>query len=54
MRYAVIDDYGDEPLTGSIAFSCDTLEEAYDWAEDNNFHSASIVLIDELGFRSPA
>ncbi len=52
MSYAVIDDYGDDWLNGTIAYSADTLAEVEDWAENENYHSASIVMIDELGFRT--
>lgn len=44
--FAVIDDYGDQWKIGSIIFNGDTLQEAEDWAENENFHSASIVLMD--------
>lgn len=44
--FAVIDDRGDEWKTGRIVFPCDTIEEARDWAENENYHSASIVLMD--------
>lgn len=44
--FAVIDDYGDQWKNGRIAFTGDTIEEARDWAENQNFHSASIVLMD--------
>lgn len=44
--FAVIDDRGDEWKTGDIAFSADTIEEVRSWAENQNYHSASIVLMD--------
>lgn len=44
--FAVIDDYGDQWKTGRIAYTGDTLEEAEDWAENENYHSSSIVLMD--------
>jgi len=44
-RYAVIDDYGDEALTDYIAYETSSLKDAEEWAEENNFHSASIVSI---------
>lgn len=51
MKYAVIDDYGDEPYDGRIAFEADTLQECYQWAEGENYHSASIVKINKKGER---
>lgn len=52
IQYAVIDDYGDEPYTGNAAFVADSLYECQEWAEDQNYHSASIVLIDGGGVRT--
>lgn len=49
--YAVIDDYGDDWEEGPIAFWAPDLEEAMEWAESENYHSASIVTIDENGNR---
>lgn len=43
--FAVIDDHGDQWKTGRIAFQ-GTIEEVRDWAENENYHSASIVLMD--------
>lgn len=51
VEFAVIDDHGDQALTGSIAFSADTLDEVYEWAEGENYHSASIVKIYKSGKR---
>jgi hypothetical protein len=46
-EYAVIDDYGDDWKDGPIIFSADTREECEEWAESENFHSASIVVIEK-------
>lgn len=51
MSFAVIDDYGDNWEEGDIAFVACTLEECCEWAEDANFHSASIIEIFEDGTR---
>lgn len=51
VHYAVIDDYGDDWEEGPIAFEADTVEECYEWAESENYHSASIVRIDQWGVR---
>lgn len=51
VQYAVIDDYGDDWKEGSIAFSHADLDECYEWAESENYHSASIVKIFEDGTR---
>lgn len=53
MRYAVIDDYGDEWETARIAYIAPNLQEAIEWAEDENFHSASIVELYDDGTRVP-
>ncbi|QBP06328.1 hypothetical protein CPT_Mendera_163 [Stenotrophomonas phage Mendera] len=50
-EYAVIDDYGDDWEEGPIAFSGDTFEQCAEWAESENYHSASIVGILENGRR---
>ena len=49
--YAVIDDYGDNWANGPIANRVTSLEAAQEWAEEENFHSASIVCI-ENGVRT--
>lgn len=46
-EYAVVDDYGDDWETGIIVFSAPSTEECRCWAEGENFHSASIVLIED-------
>lgn len=46
IEYAVIDDYGDDWETGAIVFRADTLHECKEWAESENYHSASIVKIE--------
>lgn len=51
MKWAVIDDYGDDWLCGEIVFSSESLSKVLLWAEDENYHSASIVSIDEFGVR---
>lgn len=51
VKYAVIDDYGDEWETGSIAFSSRSRNKCVEWAESENYHSASIVSIDENDMR---
>jgi hypothetical protein len=51
VEYGVVDDYGDMPLTGSIIYRAETLEACLEWAENQNFHSASIVLLTEDGSR---
>lgn len=43
VRYLVIDDYGDEWETGDIAFAAKSRKAADEWAEAENYHSASIV-----------
>jgi len=45
--YAVIDDFGDDWEEGRIVHEADTLDRVYEWAEENNFHSASIVSIED-------
>jgi hypothetical protein len=45
IEYAVIDDMGDAAETGQIAHRASTLNKCAYWAEDNNYHSASIVKI---------
>ena len=45
IEYAVIDDMGGDALTGAIAHRASTLNKCAYWAEDNNYHSASIVKI---------
>lgn len=42
--YLVIEDYGDDWETGSVAHYADSFEDAEMWAEGENYHSASIVL----------
>ena len=44
-NFWVIDDYGDNWENGPVASKHHTLAEAEDWAESENFHSASIVEI---------
>ena len=51
MKWAVIDDHGDEWEQGQIVFTSDILSECLLWAESENYHSASIVSIDENGKR---
>jgi hypothetical protein len=43
IRYLVIDDCGDEWETGDIAHSAKSRKKAFEWAEIENYHSASIV-----------
>ena len=45
--YAVIDDYGEDWEEGNIAFQSISRGEVEDWAENENFHSASIVRIED-------
>jgi hypothetical protein len=45
VEYAVIDDYGDEAMTGHIVYRHKNLNKCVYWAENENFHSASIVKI---------
>lgn len=45
IKYAVIDDYGDNWEEGVIAFSSTSLQVAEDWKENENYHSASIVQV---------
>ncbi len=52
IKYAVIDDYGDEWELGPIWFSAPTLDECFNRAESENFHSASIVAVYEDGTRT--
>lgn len=44
-NFWVIDDYGDNWENGPVASKHSTLEDAEEWAESENFHSASIVEI---------
>lgn len=48
IEYAVVDDYGDDWETASLAFRASTQKECEDWAEDNNYHSATIVRINTM------
>jgi hypothetical protein len=41
--YGVVDDYGDNWQEGHLAFTDDTQESCEQWAENENFHSASII-----------
>lgn len=45
MDYLVIDDYGDdwEDEDAPVAYHSKSLEDCILWAEENNYHSASIV-----------
>lgn len=49
--YAVIDDYGDNWEEGAIVFSSESLFETFTWAENENYHSASLVKLFEDGSR---
>lgn len=50
-EYAVIDDYGDDWEEGAVAAYFSTFEECQEWAESENYHSASIVGILDNGNR---
>lgn len=54
MKYAVIDDYGDNWENGDVVYSSNSLYDAKQWAEDENYHSASIVIIYSNGERELA
>jgi hypothetical protein len=45
IEYAVVDDYGDDWENGDLIFRANTFRECEDWAENENYHSASIVRI---------
>ena len=47
VEFAVIDDYGDEWENGDIAYISKSLEDCKEWAENENYHSASIVSIED-------
>jgi hypothetical protein len=50
-EYCVLSDYGDLWESAESVFQSDSLEECQAWAEDENYHSASIIMIDEDGKR---
>lgn len=41
--YAVVDDGGEDGLTAELAFESRSKKKVLEWAEANNYHSASIV-----------
>ena len=45
VEYGVVDDYGDNWETGYIIHREKTLRQVKAWAENENYHSASIVKI---------
>lgn len=51
IQYAVVDDYGDAPYSAPLAFVAATLDECEEWAESENYHSASIVMVHVDGRR---
>lgn len=51
IKYCVLDDYGDEWETASVVFESEDLMKCVDWAEDNNYHSASIISVSGSGER---
>lgn len=50
-HYGIVNDHGEDWEFGRIIERKDTLGEAQEWAENENYHSASIVEIDNLGKR---
>lgn len=50
-RYAVIDDFGSDWEDGPIAFESTNADEVFDWAEAENYQTASIIEISEDGTR---
>lgn len=51
MEYGVVDDYGDDWEEGYIVYKSSSLKDCLMWAEDSNYHSASIVEIYPDGSR---
>lgn len=47
IKYYVLDDYGDTPRedwdTAPVIFTGNSLLEVEEWAENNNYHSATII-----------
>jgi hypothetical protein len=49
--YAVVDDYGDDWKEGHLIFQSKDLDECHEWAEGENYHSASVVKVFADGSR---